>query len=131
MTSFLSNFNDDFDEMVEGIFGKPRHLIFNSSVKDLYPTNWKKNENGDYICTIKTLGIEPSDLNIEQTEWGLKVQGETKIEEDTYNTSMELPIANGIMNKINKIKVKSRNGLTFITLILDKEPKKKIEIETE
>lgn len=134
MSNFLSSFDDDFKEMdnlIEGFFGKPRHLMFNSNVKDLYPTYWSKNEEGNYTCTVKTLGIEPSDLKIEQTDWGLKLQGETKVGEETYNTSMELPISNTIMNKINKIKVKSRNGLTFITLILDKDKKKKIEIETE
>jgi len=131
MNNFLNNFNDDFDEIVEGFFGKPRHLIFNSTVKDLYPTSWKKNDEGDYTCTIKTLGIDPQDLNVEQTEWGLKIKGETKIKEDTYNTSMELPIANSIMNDIDKIQVKSKDGLTFITLMLNKQSKKKIKIEIE
>ena len=130
MTNFLSNFND-FDDLMEGFFGKPRHLIFNSNVKDMMPSTWTKNEDGNYTCTVKTLGIEPSDLKIEQTNWGLKIDGETKINDYTYNTSMELPIANSVMNEINKIKVKNKNGLTFITLILNKQEKKKIEIETE
>lgn len=135
MTSFLSSFDDDdlkdFNDLIGEFFGKPKHLIFNSNVKDLYPTYWSKNEKGDYTCTVKTLGIEPSDLQVNQTDWGLKLYGETKVGEETYNTSMELPISNTIMNKINKIKVKSKNGLTFITLILDKDKKKKIQIETE
>jgi len=48
-----------------------------------------------------------------------------------YDTSFELPIVESIMNEIENIKVKSKNGLTFITLILDRPEKRKIKIEKE
>jgi hypothetical protein len=64
-------------------------------------------------------------------EYGLKVSGESKISDYTYNTSFELPIAQSIMNEIEEINVESKNGLTFITLVLDKPEKKKIKIITK
>ena len=60
---------------------------------------------------------------------GLKIKGKTKIEEDTYNISMELPIANSTMNDVDKIKVKSKNGLTLITLMQNEQLKKRLKLK--
>lgn len=107
MTRF---FDDVFDEFLLG-FGKPRKLIFNSQVKDMLPSYWQKKDDKTYLCTVKTLGINPEDVSVEETDYGLKVSGETELEGYKYNTSLELPIAESIMNEIEKIKVKCKNGL--------------------
>jgi HSP20 family molecular chaperone IbpA len=112
-------------------FGRPRRLVFNSNVKDMLPSYWSKKDDKTYLCTVKTLGINPEDVKVEETEYGLKVSGASEIEGFSYDTSIELPIAESIMNEIDKIKVSSKNGLTFITLILNRPEKKKITIEKE
>ena len=126
MTKF---FDDVFDDFLG--FGKPRKLIFNSIVKDMLPSYWTKKDDKTYMCVVKTLGISPEDINVEETDYGLKVSGETELEGYTYNTFLELPIAESIMNEIEKIKVSSKNGLTFITLILNRPERKRIVIEKE
>jgi len=129
----MSKFFDDvFDDFLLG-FGKPRSLVFKSVVKDMMPSYWKKKNDKTYVCVVKTLGINPEDILVEETDcgYGLKVNGSTELCGYTYSTSLELPIAESIMNEIEKIKISSKNGLTFITLILNKPEKKKILIERE
>jgi len=127
MTKF---FDDVFDELLLG-FGKPRRLVFNSVVKDMLPSCWTKKDDKTYMCICKTTGINPEDVVVEEYDYGLKVSGSTEIYNHTFDTSFELPIAESIMNEIEKVKVSSKNGLTFITLILDRPEKKKIKIEKE
>lgn len=126
MTKF---FEDAIDEFLG--FGKPRRLVFNSRVKDMLPSYWQKKDDKTYMCICKTIGINPEDVKVEETDYGLKVSGSTDVEGFTYDTYFELPIAQSIMNEIEKIKVSSKNGLTFITLILDRPEKKKIPIVRE
>lgn len=118
----------DFDEVFTLGFGKPRKLSFNSCVKDMLPSYWEKKEDNKYICTVKTLGINPEDVEVTIEDYGLKVTGETELNGYKYNTSFELPIAESIMNDIKEIDVSSKNGLTFITLKLNIPEKKKIKI---
>lgn len=126
MTKF---FEDAIDEFLG--FGKARRLVFNSRVKDMLPSYWQKKDDKTYMCICKTIGINPEDVKVEETDYGLKVSGSTDVEGFTYDTYFELPIAQSIMNEIEKIKVSSKNGLTFITLILDRPEKKKIPIVRE
>lgn len=126
---YFNDFDDVFDDFLG--FGRARKLIFNSSVKDMMPSYWTKKDNNTYTCVVKTIGINPSDIQVLETECGIKVNGETELEGYKYNTSMELPIAQRIMNEVKEIKVHSKNGLTFITLILNKPEKKKINIIKE
>ncbi len=127
MTKF---FDEVFDEFLLG-FGKPRRLIFNSQVKDMLPSYWQKKDEKTYLCTVKTLGINPEDVKVEETDYGIKVSGSSVVNDFTYDTCLELPIAESIMNEIEKIKVTSKNGLTFITLILNRPEKRKITIERD
>lgn len=123
-------FDDVFDEFLLG-FGKPKRFIFNSQVKDMLPSYWQKKDDKTYLCTVKTLGINPEDVIVEIIDYGIKVSGSSIVNDFTYDTCVELPIVESIMNEVEKIKVKSKNGLTFITLILDRPEKKKILIEKE
>jgi len=123
-------FDDVFDEFLLG-FGKPKRFIFNSQVKDMLPSYWQKKDDKTYLCTVKTLGINPEDVIVEIIDYGIKVSGSSIVNDFTYDTCVELPIAESIMNEVEKIKVMSKNGLTFITLILDRPEKKKILIEKE
>lgn len=125
----MNNFETIFDDFFTLGFGKPRKLIFNSTVKDMLPSYWTKKDDKTYMCICKTIGINPEDIKVEEVECGIKVSGSSEIEGYTYDTSFELPIAESIMNEIERIKVTSKNGLTFITLILNRPEKKKIKIE--
>jgi len=124
-------FNDVFDDFFTLGFGKPRRIVYNSQVRDLFPSYWKKKDEKTYLCVVKTLGIEPEDITVETTDYGIKISGSSVVNNFTYDTDIELPIAESIMNEVEKIKVMSKNGLTFITLILDKPEKKKVLIEKE
>jgi HSP20 family molecular chaperone IbpA len=124
----MDNFEKIFDEFFTLGFGRPRRLVFNSNVKDMLPSYWTKKDDNTYLCTVKTLGINPEDVKVEETEYGLKVSGSTVEHGYTYDTSIELPIADSIMNEIQEIEVSSKNGLTFITLKLNRPEKKKIKI---
>jgi HSP20 family molecular chaperone IbpA len=125
MTKFFDEVFDDFFTLG---FGKPRKLIFNSCVKDMLPSYWEKKDEKTYVCTVKTLGINPEDVMVEEVDYGFKVSGKTKLNDYTYDTYLELPVAESIMNEIEKIEVSSKNGLTFITLILNRPEKRKIPI---
>jgi HSP20 family molecular chaperone IbpA len=125
----MNDFERIFDEFFTLGFGKPRRLVFNSQVKDMLPSYWSKKDDKTYLCTVKTLGINPDDVNVEETDYGIKVSGATEINGFTYDTSVELPIAESIMNEIEEIEVSSRNGLTFVTLKLNRPEKKKIKIK--
>lgn len=126
----MERFFNDFNLIDEVLgFGKPRHLVFNSVVKDMLPSYWEKVDDNTYMCIVKSLGINPKDITVEETEYGLKVYGETEERGFKYNTSMELPIADSIINEIEKVEVNSKNGLTFIVLKLNKPEKKKFKIE--
>ena len=125
MTKFFDEVFDDFFTLG---FGKPRKLIFNSCVKDMLPSYWEKKDEKTYVCTVKTLGINPEDVMVEEVDYGFKVSGKTKLNDYTYDTYLELPVAESIMNEIEKIEVTSKNGLTFITLILNRPEKRKIPI---
>lgn len=131
MTDFLRDFERSFDEIFTLGFGKPRKLIFNSNVKDMLPSYWVRKDNNTYMCVCKTIGINPDDVEIYELEdnTGIKVYGSSEIEGFKYDTSFELPIAESIMNEIESIQHTSKNGLTFITLKLNRPEKKKIKIE--
>jgi HSP20 family molecular chaperone IbpA len=124
-----SSFGDLFDGFLG--FGKPKGFIFNSQVKDMTPFVWRKQDDDNYMCIVKTLGIEPNDLKVEDYSDGIKVRGESEVFGYKYNTLIDLPIAETIMNNIKEIKVNSKNGLTFIILVLDKPEKRKINIIKE
>jgi HSP20 family molecular chaperone IbpA len=109
------------------LFGKVRDLRFNSVVKDLMPSYWQSTETG-YKCTCKTLGINASDINISVEDDCIVVCGESEIEGLKYNTRFDLPVANDVLDHLEKVEYKSVNGLTFIYLTIDKPQKKKIEI---
>lgn len=124
-------FDDVFDDFFTLGFGRPKRIVFNSRVKDLLPSYWQKKDDKTYLCTVKTLGINSEDVVVETTDYGIKVTGSSIVNDFTYDTDIELPIAESIMNEVEKIKVTSKNGLTFITLILNKPEKKKVLIEKE
>jgi HSP20 family molecular chaperone IbpA len=117
-----------FNDFLEMGFGKPKQLVFNSNVKDMLPNYWQKKDDKTYLCTVKTLGVNPEDITVEETDYGIKVSGASTINDFTYDVSMELPIVESIMNEIEDISFTSQNGLTFITLKLNRPDKKKINI---
>ena len=55
------------------------------------------------MYAVKTLGINPEDVMVEEVDYGFKVSGKTKLNDYTYDTYLELPVAESIMNEIEKI----------------------------
>lgn len=130
----MSFFNDDLDAIFNSMamgFGRPTKVIFNTNgLKDQMPSFWCQTEKG-YRCTLKTLGIGNDDINVETEDNGIKVSGKSKVEGESYDTLIELPIAEDVMDNIIEIKHKTINGLTFVDLIVDRPEKKKIKITKE
>ena len=120
---FLNNLIDPFLTL--------ESFIFNSSVKDMQPYNvYKKNK--DYVIEVKTLGINPEDINVKLIDNTLEINGETQnpYGNKPFNTKISLSIDAGILSKLKKIVYKSKNGLTYITLITN-EKESDICIEKE
>lgn len=120
---FLNNLIDPFLTL--------ESFIFNSSVKDMQPYNvYKKNK--DYVIEVKTLGINPEDINVKLIDNTLEINGETQnpYGNKPFNTKISLSIDTGILSKLKKIVYKSKNGLTYITLITN-EKESDIRIEKE
>lgn len=123
---FFNGFEDDFfNDMALG-FGKPLKVVFNTPhIKDMLPSYWVKADNG-YRCTAKTLGVDKVNVTVE--DYGIKVYGSTEVEGQTYDTTLELPITDEILDSITAINTKTINGLTFIDLVVDKPKKRNIMI---
>lgn len=121
-----SIFSDDFfDDLLLG-FGRPLKIIFNTNnLKDQMPTCWEKTDSG-YRCTAKTLGI--SEVKVSVEDYGIKVFGESELEGKKYNTTLELPISQDVMDNVTEINTKTINGITFIDLIVDRPERRKIKI---
>lgn len=122
---YNSFFGDILNDSLLG-FGRPTRVIFNTNgIKDLNPSIWSKTEKG-YKATVKTLGIESADVEI--IENGIKVSGKNEIDGKKYDTTIELPIAEDVMNNVLEIRKQSIAGITIIELIVDKIDKKEIKI---
>ena len=129
---FVNDFENDFLG-----FGEPRLDFYNAgNTKDMCPAYWKKDKedkdsNFDvFHATVRSVGIDPKDVKVSVNDTLLRVYGETKRGDDTYNFSCELPIAKAIMDNIEKIECKSENGLSYITLKVKKvDQNKKFDIE--
>lgn len=104
-------------------------FIFNSSVKDMQPyTMYKK--DGEYILEVKTLGIRPEDISVTLDDKILTIKGETQNEynDDSFNTQIKLSIADDLINKLDSIDYKSRDGLTYVILKMKKSKEQSIKI---
>jgi len=129
---FMNDFENDFLG-----FGEPRLNFYNTGrTKDLCPVFIKKDKQDKdceydvYDATVRSVGVNPSDVKINVNGTLITVSGETKTEDDTYNFSCEIPIAKAVMDNVEKIECHSKNGLSHITLKVKKpEQKKKIDIE--
>lgn len=119
----MYDFLDDFFG-----FGKPTDLIYNAGkTKDMNPVYWSKTEDG-YKATCRTVGIAPEDVKVEIDNYNIVIKGETKYEENIYNTSYKLPISKEIIGDVKSIDYKTLNGLTYIYLFVETPEKKQIKI---
>lgn len=121
---FTNRFNDPFADMEK--------FLFNSSVKDMQPYATYKQENA-IIIEVKTLGINPENISVTLDNNLLRIAGETAsaYSDKSFNTKLDLRLDDDLMTKIERIKYKSLNGLTYITLVLKKENPSQINIEQE
>ena len=119
-----------YDFIDEFLFGKPINLVYNAgNTKDMNPAYWTKTEQG-YKATCRTVGIAPEDVNVTVKEYSIVINGKTEYEGCKYDTHYELPISQGVMNKITNVDYKTLNGLTYIYLCVEKPEKRDIKINT-
>ena len=126
----LSVFDDNYDDFFNFFgFGKPFDLFYNTAgTKDMAPTNWVKTETG-YSCVCRTVGVNPEDVVVEVENNYILVSGESTYDNQTYNVSYKIPVANQTMNNIQEISYESKNGLTFIYVVTRKPEIKQIEVK--
>ena len=119
--------NDIFDSFFSEypLFVRPTRLVFNTPVKDMMPSVYKKTDTG-YKATIKTLGLDKVDITTFDS--GIKVKGENEINGYKYNVDIELPIAEDVMDDVVEIIHETKCGITTIELILDRPEKRKPKI---
>lgn len=127
--SYFNTFfgTDDFNSMFPIGFGIPSKIIFNTNgLKDMMPSFWTKTDNG-YKATVKTLGLDEADIEI--VDCAIKVSGKNTIDGKTYDTVVELPVAEAILDNVYKITHETKCGLTFIELFVEEpEVRKNIEV---
>lgn len=122
MKDVISFFDDNFPLG----FAKPRHIVFNTNgLQDMNPAQWTKTEDG-YVGCFKTLGCEDIKISIE--DYGIKLVGNGEVFGKKYNTTIELPIGNDVLDNIVEIKYETKAGITRIEIILNKPEKRKIKI---
>lgn len=126
----ISVFNHDFDDIFDAFgFGRPFDLMFNvAGTKDMYPTNWVRTEDG-YRCVCRTVGVNPEDVVVEVENNYILVSGESTYDNQTYNVSYKIPVANQTMNNIQEINYETKNGLTFIYVVTRLPEIKQIEVK--
>lgn len=128
MNNFLSNFDDEVQDLVEGWFGKPVNLQFSVKNKDMNPAFWEKTDEG-YKCTIRTVGIRPSEVKVELKNDCVHIEGKSKLDDYEYSQNMDLPIVEDVRDNLKDIKYKSQDGITIIYLNVNRPQKKEIKIE--
>lgn len=122
----MAIFFNDFDGFFELGFGKPSKVIFNTAgLKDQMPACWNKTKTG-YKARIKTLGVERVNVTVE--DYGIKIFGENEIDGQKYDTTIELPISQDVMNNVIEIKHNTTAGITIVELIVSRPEKKNIKI---
>ena len=115
----FSNFFNDFDDVT--------NLIFNNYTLDQHPVSWKKTDKG-YKAICRTVGISPDDVSIEILNNGIRLSGETIVDDETYNVSYNIPISSKIMSNVEGITYEVKNGLTYIYLNVKTDEVKQIPI---
>lgn len=110
---------EDFFDVVENNFRRP--------VKDMRPSQVIQTKEGYRIIT-NTLGIREDDITVDLShDYILSIKGETELEHG-FNNKVNLKFdLRTIGNAIKEIKYKSRDGLTYIDIILT-EPASKVKI---
>ena len=105
-------------------------FLFNSSVKDMNPTVFYKKDS-DFIIEAKTLGVSPDDIIIKLEDDILSLTGETKNEysDKSFNIKIKVRIGQDILNDIEKIDYKSKDGVTYIILRMKNKSESTIEIK--
>jgi HSP20 family molecular chaperone IbpA len=89
-----------------------------------------KDEKG-YLIIANIAGIEKEDLKVELSANTLFITGETKIEEAKTKASVRYTLAldKTLVDSIEKIEVKAKNGYAYIYLITKEIKEKKIKID--
>ena len=133
MNSFLTDFFDEFDEVLG--FGKPRHLKFNTgNTQDMSPVFWQvltddDNKKIGYKSVCRTVGVAPEDVKVVLEDGKITVQGETEFDGSKYNTYYDIPVSDSVVNNIENIKYKTLNCLTYIYIYTKIPQERKVLIE--
>lgn len=127
----VSKFNEDIDlfkEILEGWFQKPVNLEFQTKNKDMNPAFWEKTDEG-YKCTVRTVGIKPSDVVVKIEDDCIHVEGKSTLDDYNYSQSMDLPLVEDVRDNLKDIKYKTQDGITIIYLNANRPKKKEIKVE--
>ena len=137
----MNNLMDTMDTLSNSLigFGVPSRIRFNTgSTKDMMPAVWKvwkKNEgtSNEYVAGYKavcrTVGIDKEDVNVVLKENGLEVSGETVVDGTKYTQHVELPISREVVQQIDKISYFSKDGLTYIFILMKNVYPEPVNIE--
>lgn len=124
----MNNFFNDFfsDDFFPLGFAKPSKLVFNTNnLHDMTPARWKKTDYG-YVGIFKTLGCENISLTVK--EYGIQLFGKGEVFGNKYDTTIDLPVSEDVLDNIIEINHETKAGITKIELIVNKPEKKKIKI---
>lgn len=124
---------NDIERIIDGFFapellgfGRPTKIVFNTNgIKDQMPSQWSKTDSG-YKATVKTLGIEKAKVEVKDN--GIRISGENEIDGRKYDTTIDLPIAEKVMDTVLEVKHKTLAGITIVELVVDKPTKREIKI---
>lgn len=114
-----------FEDFMELGFGSPVYKFNTNGLYDTMPSFWKKTDEG-YKVTLKTLGV--SEVLVEIVDNNIKVYGENEIDGLKYDTTINLPVSQDVINNITEVRHKTVCGVTVLNLILDRPEKKNIKI---
>lgn len=119
----------DFDSFFDRAWNN-----FNRPVKDMYPYQAYKAENG-YIIVCNTLGIDKKDISVGiEREKGtaypvLKIKGKSELERINFENSVDLGILLKFRSDIASVKYEVKNGLTIVYLKVEEPEKPQLSAE--
>jgi hypothetical protein len=134
----MFNVLDDFfeDDFSLG-FGKPTLIYYNTPhTQDMNPAYWQKQMPKDgeedkfdiYRATCRSVGVSKNDVSVKINGNYINVGGKTTTNGIDYDFACSLPVAETIIENIDKILYETINGITYIYVYVKKSKGKNIEI---
>lgn len=125
--------NELFEEVERlatlGFGTKPYSLSFRTPfTKDMQPFSpWKKEEN-TYTTTVRVVGVDPDDVEVELEDYGIHIKGKSETFGETYEQDVSIGIARAVMANIDEVNYEVKNGMCKIVLKVHEPSYKKVAI---